>query len=133
MSIPDDCEDGLSPRGFSQLICLQAVYPQRVVPLEGLGNGAAATIVAAREDQPFDSVGDLWQYARVPTISLEQFAESARSSTLLRKGCSISPTTLPASVIEARRRLRIRPLNRPGKPWPQQLGCLARARDDRPQ
>ena len=44
--------------------------------VRGLANADAATIVAARADQPFASVDDLWRRAGVPAASLVQLAEA---------------------------------------------------------
>src|SRR5215831_12736994 len=44
--------------------------------VKGLANAHAAAIVAARADQPFASVDDLWRRAGVPSASLVQLAEA---------------------------------------------------------
>ncbi|RWQ37053.1 MAG: error-prone DNA polymerase [Mesorhizobium sp.] len=44
--------------------------------VNGLANADAAAIVAARADQPFASIDDLWQRAGVPAASLVQLAEA---------------------------------------------------------
>ena len=44
--------------------------------VKGLANADAASIVAARADQPFLSVDDLWRRAGVPSASLVQLAEA---------------------------------------------------------
>ncbi|WP_095203527.1 error-prone DNA polymerase [Mesorhizobium carmichaelinearum] len=44
--------------------------------VRGLANARTATIVAARADQPFVSVDDLWRRASVPTASLVELAEA---------------------------------------------------------
>jgi error-prone DNA polymerase len=44
--------------------------------VRGLANKDAATIVAARADEPFASVDDLWRRAGVPSASLVQIAEA---------------------------------------------------------
>jgi error-prone DNA polymerase len=44
--------------------------------VRGLANADAAAIVAARADQPFASVDDLWRRARVPAASLVEIAEA---------------------------------------------------------
>jgi error-prone DNA polymerase len=44
--------------------------------VRGLSNNDAAEIVAARADQPFVSVDDLWRRADVPVASLVQLAEA---------------------------------------------------------
>ena len=44
--------------------------------VKGLANAHAAAIVAARADQPFASVDDLWRRASVPTASLIQLAKA---------------------------------------------------------
>jgi error-prone DNA polymerase len=44
--------------------------------VKGLANAHAASIVAARGDQPFASVDDLWRRAGIPTIALNQIAEA---------------------------------------------------------
>src|ERR1700726_2568204 len=44
--------------------------------VRGLANADAAAIVAARADQPFASVDDLWRRAGVPSASLVQIAEA---------------------------------------------------------
>jgi len=44
--------------------------------VRGLANADAATIVAARADQPFQSVDDLWRRANVPAAPLVQLAEA---------------------------------------------------------
>jgi len=44
--------------------------------VKGLANADAAAIVAARADQPFASVDDLWRLAGVPAASLVELAEA---------------------------------------------------------
>ncbi|RUX97066.1 error-prone DNA polymerase, partial [Mesorhizobium sp. M2A.F.Ca.ET.040.01.1.1] len=44
--------------------------------VKGLANDDAAAIIAARADEPFLSVDDLWRRARVPAASLVQLAEA---------------------------------------------------------
>ena len=44
--------------------------------VKGLANRDAAAIVAAREDEPFRSVDDLWRRADVPVAALERLAEA---------------------------------------------------------
>jgi error-prone DNA polymerase len=44
--------------------------------VRGLANAAAAAIVAARADQPFACVDDLWRRAGVPAAALVQLAEA---------------------------------------------------------
>ncbi|MGE0283492.1 MAG: error-prone DNA polymerase, partial [Rhizobiaceae bacterium] len=44
--------------------------------VKGLGNDHAAAIIAARTDQPFASVDDLWRRAGVPVAALVQLAEA---------------------------------------------------------
>ncbi|GAJ96044.1 error-prone DNA polymerase [Rhizobium rhizogenes] len=44
--------------------------------VKGLANADAAAIVAARADQPFASVDDLWRRAGVPAASLVELAEA---------------------------------------------------------
>ncbi|MER9169293.1 error-prone DNA polymerase [Mesorhizobium australicum] len=44
--------------------------------VKGLANADAAAIVAARTDEPFASIDDLWQRAGVPAASLVQLAEA---------------------------------------------------------
>jgi error-prone DNA polymerase len=44
--------------------------------VKGLANAHAAAIVAARTDQPFASVDDLWRRASVPKAALVQLAEA---------------------------------------------------------
>ena len=44
--------------------------------VKGLANPHAATLVAARADQPFISVDDLWRRTRVPQAALVQLAEA---------------------------------------------------------
>ena len=44
--------------------------------VRGLANADAAAIVAARADQPFASIDDLWRRAGVPSASLVQIAEA---------------------------------------------------------
>ena len=44
--------------------------------VRGLANAHAAAIVAARADQPFASVDDLWRRASVPQAALVQLAEA---------------------------------------------------------
>ena len=44
--------------------------------VHGLANSAAAAIVAARADQPFTSVDDLWPRVDVPVAALVQIAEA---------------------------------------------------------
>ena len=44
--------------------------------VRGLANDDGAAIVAARADQPFASVDDLWRRAGVPVASLVQLAEA---------------------------------------------------------
>lgn len=44
--------------------------------VKGLANADAAAIVAARADEPFASVDDLWHRAGVPAASLVQLAEA---------------------------------------------------------
>ena len=44
--------------------------------VKGLANAHGAAIVAARADQPFSSVDDLWRRAGVPVIALTQIAEA---------------------------------------------------------
>jgi len=43
--------------------------------VKGLANGHAATIVAARADQSFQSIDDVWRRAGIPSASLVQLAE----------------------------------------------------------
>jgi error-prone DNA polymerase len=44
--------------------------------VKGLANAHAATLIAARADQPFVSVEDLWRRANVPAATLVQIAEA---------------------------------------------------------
>ncbi|MGH6935067.1 MAG: OB-fold nucleic acid binding domain-containing protein, partial [Methylocella sp.] len=44
--------------------------------VRGLANADAATLVAARADQPYTSIDDLWRRAGVPLASLVQLAEA---------------------------------------------------------
>ncbi|MEQ9524780.1 MAG: error-prone DNA polymerase [Thalassobaculum sp.] len=44
--------------------------------VRGLANADAASLVAARADQPFASVDDLWRRAGIPAASLVQLAEA---------------------------------------------------------
>lgn len=44
--------------------------------MKGLANKHSDAIVAAREDQPFQSIDDLWRRANVPSASLVQLAEA---------------------------------------------------------
>ncbi len=44
--------------------------------VRGLANHAAAAIVAARADQPFASIDDLWRRAGIPAAALVQLAEA---------------------------------------------------------
>ncbi|KAB0676325.1 error-prone DNA polymerase [Aureimonas leprariae] len=44
--------------------------------VKGLGNAAAARLVANRGDEPFRSVDDLWQRVRVPAAALVELAEA---------------------------------------------------------
>jgi error-prone DNA polymerase len=44
--------------------------------VRGLANKDGAEIVAARADQPFESVDDLWRRADVPVAALVQLAEA---------------------------------------------------------
>lgn len=44
--------------------------------VRGLSAVDAARIVAARADQPFDSVNDMWRRASVPAASLVELAEA---------------------------------------------------------
>jgi error-prone DNA polymerase len=44
--------------------------------VKGLANAHAAAVVAARADQPFRSVDDLWRRAGAPSASLVQLAEA---------------------------------------------------------
>ncbi|PKP68451.1 MAG: error-prone DNA polymerase, partial [Alphaproteobacteria bacterium HGW-Alphaproteobacteria-5] len=44
--------------------------------VKGLANAHAATIVAARADEPFTSVDDLWRRSAVPVAALSQIAEA---------------------------------------------------------
>jgi error-prone DNA polymerase len=44
--------------------------------VRGLANAEAGAIIAARADQPFVSVDDVWRRARVPAASLVQLAEA---------------------------------------------------------
>jgi error-prone DNA polymerase len=44
--------------------------------VRGLTNADAATLVAARADQPYTSIDDLWRRAGVPSASLVQLAEA---------------------------------------------------------
>src|SRR6266852_4768499 len=46
--------------------------------VKGLANADAASIIAARADQPFVSVDDLWRRARVPAASLAEIADAER-------------------------------------------------------
>jgi error-prone DNA polymerase len=46
--------------------------------VKGLANADAASIIAARADQPFVSVDDLWRRARVPAASLAEIADADR-------------------------------------------------------
>ena len=43
--------------------------------VKGLANKHGAAIVAAREDEPFQSIDDLWRRANAPSASLVQLAE----------------------------------------------------------
>jgi error-prone DNA polymerase len=52
--------------------------------VKGLGNAHAAAIVAARTDQPFASVDDLWRRASVPKAALVQLAEADAFRPALR-------------------------------------------------
>lgn len=53
---------------------LVVVLGMRLV--KGLANADAARIVAARADQPFIGVDDLWRWAEVPVTSLVRLAEA---------------------------------------------------------
>ena len=44
--------------------------------VKGLANAPAATIVACRADQPFQSIDDLWRRAGVPTAALVRLADA---------------------------------------------------------
>jgi error-prone DNA polymerase len=44
--------------------------------IKGLANAHGAAIVAARADQPYASIDDLWRRASVPSAALVQFAEA---------------------------------------------------------
>ncbi|MGG7582144.1 type II secretion system protein GspK [Rhizobium sp. Nf11,1] len=44
--------------------------------VRGLATADAARIVAARADQPFDSVDDMWRRSGVPAASLVELAEA---------------------------------------------------------
>ena len=44
--------------------------------VKGLANAAAGRLVAARADQPFASVDDLWRRAGIPTAALVELAEA---------------------------------------------------------
>ncbi|MDR3516025.1 MAG: error-prone DNA polymerase [Azospirillaceae bacterium] len=44
--------------------------------VRGLGNGAAATLIAARADQPFRTIDELWRRARIPAATLVAIAEA---------------------------------------------------------
>jgi error-prone DNA polymerase len=44
--------------------------------VRGLSNANAGTLLAARADQPFASVDDLWRRANVPIVALVQLAEA---------------------------------------------------------
>lgn len=44
--------------------------------VHGLAQTDAARIIAARADQPFDSVDDLWRRSGVPAASLVELAEA---------------------------------------------------------
>jgi error-prone DNA polymerase len=44
--------------------------------VRGLANAGGAKIVAARADQPYATVDDLWRRARVPAASLVEMAEA---------------------------------------------------------
>ncbi|HUA76688.1 MAG TPA: OB-fold nucleic acid binding domain-containing protein, partial [Acetobacteraceae bacterium] len=44
--------------------------------VHGLANAAAAALVAARADEPYTSIDDLWRRAHVPTAALVQLAEA---------------------------------------------------------
>ena len=44
--------------------------------VHGLANAAAAALVAARADEPYTSIDDLWRRAGVPAASLVQLAEA---------------------------------------------------------
>ncbi|RWX76908.1 DNA polymerase III subunit alpha [Neorhizobium lilium] len=44
--------------------------------VKGLTNKEGAAIVAAREDQPYQSIDDLWRRAKAPSSSLVQLAEA---------------------------------------------------------
>ncbi|WP_105436124.1 error-prone DNA polymerase [Neorhizobium tomejilense] len=44
--------------------------------VDGLGNADVARIVAARGDQPFDSIDDMWRRSGVPAASLVELAEA---------------------------------------------------------
>ena len=52
--------------------------------VRGLANTDAAVVVAARADQPFASVDDLWRRAGVPAASLVQIAEADAFRPTLR-------------------------------------------------
>ncbi|MFC3166612.1 error-prone DNA polymerase [Paracoccus fontiphilus] len=51
--------------------------------IKGLANAHAASIVAARADQPFASVEDLWRRVRVPITTLTRIAEADGFQPLL--------------------------------------------------
>ncbi|TGR94469.1 type II secretion system protein GspK, partial [Mesorhizobium sp. M1C.F.Ca.ET.188.01.1.1] len=44
--------------------------------VKGLANADAAAIVAARTDEPFASIDDLWHRAGMPSAALVQLAEA---------------------------------------------------------
>ena len=82
--------------------------------VKGLANDDAAAIIAARADQPFSSVDDVWHRAGVPAASLVQLAEAdafrpslglARREALWSlKGLHDDPLPLFAAASERERR-----------------------------
>ncbi len=85
--------------------------------VKGLANDDAAAIIAARGDQPFSSVDDLWHRAGVPAASLVHLAEAdaflpafglARREALWAiKGLHDDPLPLFAAAAERERRIII--------------------------
>ena len=67
-------DHALASKTFSSCASKQLRLGFRMV--HGLANSAAAAIVAARADQPFTSVDDLWPRVDVPVAALVQIAEA---------------------------------------------------------
>jgi len=100
--------------------------------VKGLANDDAASIIAARGDDPFSSVDDVWHRAGVPAASLAQLAEAdafgpslglaRRDALWALKGLHDDPLPLFAAASERERRTIVERIEPPVALRPMMAG-----------